>query len=185
MLKQVPGPINSKALVGYVQKDKAYEKALDLARKLYKGDKRDYTGVQYVSHAMTVGSLLLEIRAQSSTMVASALQDTLARDRLQPKTIAEMFGDEALANVQALTPPANLGDAASVQAYGEQLKAAGNAVQTIKTVSLLDHVCSVPRKKLGEAFKLFDQVQALLPWLEGGNAEMLRRLTVAVRNARA
>lgn len=184
-MKIAQGPINSKALVAYVQKDKAYEKALDLSRKLFKGDKRDYTGVQYISHAMTVGSLLLEIQAQASTMLASALQDLLARERVKPKTIEELFGAEALTNVKALTPVKLVNGDLDIKAYGEQLKAGGNAIQTIKTASLLDHVCSIPKKNLAGAFKLLEQVDGLLPYLEGGNAELLRRLSVALRNARA
>lgn len=184
-MKFVQGPINSKALVAYVQKDKAYANALMLVRKVFKKDKRDFTGVAYESHAMTVGSLLLEIQAQSSTMVASALMDLLAREKVKPATIEEQYGADALAAVQALTPSKLFTGDVDIKATGEKLQAAGNAIQTIKTAALLDHVCSVPRKHLSAAFKLLDTADGLLPYLKGGNSELLRRLTVAVRNARA
>lgn len=184
-MKFVQGPINSKALVGYVQKEKPYAEALMLVRKVFKKDKREYTGVAYESHAMTVGSLLLEIQAQSSTMIASALMDLLAREKVKPSTIEEKWGAVALANVQALTPVKLFTGDVDIKATGEKLQAAGNAIQTIKTAALLDHVCSMPKKNLSAAFKLLDIADGLLPYLEGGNAELLRRLTALVRNARA
>lgn len=184
-MKHVQGPINSKALSGYVQKDKEYGKALDLVRlKLFKRDKRAYTGIAYWSHAATVGSLLIEVQAPASAMLASALEEVLALDRMQEATIVELFGAEALANVKALTPPKFLNGDINYEGYGKQLAEAGSFIKTVKAASLLDHVASVPRKKLGEAFKLVEQAEQMLPHLEGANAEILRRLAVAVRMAR-
>lgn len=184
-MKFVQGPINSKALVAYCHTDKVFAKALDLVRGLYKKDKREFTGVAYWSHPTTVSSLLLEISAEPTTMAAGALQETLARGRLQPKTIVEQFGPEVLSKVEALTPVLHINGELDVRSTGERLQAGGGQVQTIKLASLLDTICAIPRNKLASKFKLLDEVDALLPYLQIGNAELMRRVQVALRQSRA
>lgn len=179
------GPINSKALIAYCHADKAYQEAMKLAEKLYKKvDKRDFTGISYFSHPTTVGSLLLESQAQSSLMVSSALEDMLARNKVKPATIQAMFGDTVLAMVEALTPVRVNGEL-DLEAYGQRLRAGGYPVQTVKLASMLDHACSVPRKQLSRAFKLFDEIEGLLPYLQAGNTELFKRVQVVLRASRA
>lgn len=180
------GPINSKAVIGYCHQEKLFKEALALVEKLYKKNyKRDFTGVPYFSHPTTVASLLLETAVQPKQMAAAALEDLLLFKRVKPETISEKFGDEVLGMVEALTPLFHVNGERDHAAHGERLTAAGYPVQTIKVASLLDHVCSVPKGNLAAAFKLFEEVEALLPYLGGANAELLRRLQAALRNARA
>lgn len=185
MTQKIQGPINSKAVIAYVQAEKSFKEALQLAEKLYKKHKRDYTGVAYFSHPTTVASLLLETAVQPTQMAASALEDMLLFERVKPSTILDKFGADVLSMVETLTPLFHVNGERDHKSHGERLQAAGYPVQTIKLASLLDHVCSVPKKKLSEAFKLLEEVDTLLPYLQGGNAELLRRLQAALRTARA
>jgi (p)ppGpp synthase/HD superfamily hydrolase len=182
---KIQGPINTKAVIAYCHSDKAYQEALKLAEKVYKTRKRNFTGINYFSHPTTVASLLLETATQSSQMVASALMDLLKFERVKPSTIQTTFGADVLVMVQTLTPVRKADGTPDWKAYGEQLQAAGYPIQTIKVAALLDHVCAIPKNKLSEAFEQLAEVDELLPYLQGANAELLRRLTVALRNARA
>lgn len=181
---QTKGPINAKAVIGYVHREKSFKEALALAEKLFKKDKRKYTRIAYFSHPTTVASLLLETAVQPAQMVAAALEEMLVFNKLALTTIANKFGGPVAAMVTALTPVMGA-NAVDYKAYGENLQNAGYPVQTIKVASLLDHLCSVPKGKLAEAFKLVEEVEALLPYLGGANAELLRRLQAVLRNARA
>lgn len=184
-MSKTQGPINSKAVIAYCYQDKSYAKALELAKKLYKKVKRDHTGVEYLSHPLTVATLLLEIGVSSEAMQASALQDTLTKTTLKETTIRAEFGDAVANLVAALTPVKGADGKVDVDAYKAALLAAGPEAQTIKLASILDDVCSIPSGKLvAEADRLATAAD-IAGALTFGNAEIARRVQVALRRARA
>ncbi len=185
MTKQ--GPINSKAVIAYCYKDKSYAKALELAKKLYKGAKRAHTGVEYLSHPLTVASLLLEIGGFSSeAMQASALQDAQGGNTtLKPTTIRTVFGDAVANLVDALTPVKDAEGNVDLAAYKAALIAAGPEAQTIKLASILDDVCSIPGAKLAGESGRIAVLADVAAALTDGNAEIARRVQAAIRRARA
>lgn len=184
-MSKAQGPINQKAVIAYAYKDKAYQKALELAKKLHKKHKRVHTGVEYLSHPLTVASLLLEIGVSSTAMVASALQDMLVMTNLKESTIRTEFGDAVADAVVALTPPAADAAPAAFDAYKAKLAGAGSEAQTIKIASLLDHVCAIPASKLVSEAPFLAKCDELLSVLTLGNAELARRTQAAIRRARA
>lgn len=181
------GPVNARALVGYAFQEKMFKDAMIVAEKLHAKKKRDYTGIGYFSHPSTVATLLLEqpLSVNVEMMAAAALEDMLAFERIKPQSIETQFGARVLKMVQALTPVKHVNGQRDHKSFGEQLQAGGYDVVTIKLASLLDHVCSIPKKNLSSAFELFNEVDALLPYLHGGNSELLRRLEASLRSARA
>lgn len=184
-MNKSPSPINSKAVIGYCYQDKAYQKALKLAEKLYAKVKRVHTGLDYLSHPLTVATLLLDVGVSSEAMQASALQDTLTKTTLKLSTIQAEFGTTVAQMVQALTPVQDASGQLDVAACKAALAAAGPEVQTIKLASLLDEVCAIPKGKLVVEAARIEQMADLAASLTFGNAELARRVQAAVRRARA
>lgn len=184
-MNKSPSPINSKAIIGYCYQDKAYQKALKLAEKLYAQVKRVHTGVEYLSHPLTVATLLLEIGVSSQAMQASALQDTLTKTTLKLSTIQAEFGEAVAQMVQALTPVLGASGELDVEAYKAALASAGPEVQTIKLASILDEVCAIPKHKLAAEAARIELLADLANSLTFGNAELARRIQAAVRRARS
>ncbi|CAB5514468.1 hypothetical protein LMG26857_03527 [Achromobacter anxifer] len=183
-MQKVSGPINTQAFIAYARQHKPFEEAYNLATKLYAKQKRDFTGIKYISHPSTVAALLLDYQLPAATMVAAVLEDTLSRTSLKPATIEKLFGAEVLALVQALTPGDQRG-AEALKEYGERIRAAGYQAQTVKIVSVLDHLCAIPANRLSASIDNLEAWTTLLPYLSGGNAQLLERLTAALRRARA
>lgn len=183
MQKQI-SPVNSKAMIAYAKQEPVFKEALDLAKKVYQKDRRMYSGIEYLSHPLTVASLLHEFAVQPSTMVLAVLEEVLARTQLTAAAIREQFGDAIADKVVAITPPKK-STPETLQEYTERLKAADADVKTVKLASLLDHVCSIPSNKLKHAAGFLADCKVMLPALEGGNAELMRRLTSALRRATA
>jgi (p)ppGpp synthase/HD superfamily hydrolase len=184
-MSKVQGPINHKAVIAYCYQDKSYKQALELAKKLYKKDKRKHTGVDYLSHPLTVASLLLEVGVQPVTMVVSALQDTLARTSLKESTLRTEFGDDVANQVLVLTPVKTADGKLDVEAYKAKLAAAVPELQTLKLASILDEVCSIPAGKLSAESEFIGQCAELAGVLTQGQPELARRVQVALRRARA
>lgn len=183
MQKQI-SPVNSSAIIAYAKQEPVFKQALDLAKKVYQKDRRMYTGIEYLSHPLTVASLLHEFAVQPTTMVLAALEEVLARTPLTEAAIREQFGDAIANKVVAITPPKK-STPETLQEYTERLKAADSDLKTVKLASLLDHICSIPSNKLKHAAGFLADCKIMLPALEGGNKELMRRVTGALRRASA
>ena len=183
MLKHVNGPVNSRAVIAYCHREKTYAKALELAKKLYKGQKREFTGFEYLSHPLIVSTLLLEVQAPRDTLLAAALQDTLAHTTLKETTLRSEYGDEVASMVLALTAPRLENGNVDVDSYKAQLAAASQEVKTVKLASLLDELAPLSEKYVKHARDLIALAADLLPVLEDGNAELFRRVQAALRRA--
>lgn len=184
-MSKTQGPINSGALISLAKRDKVFAEALKCITKLYKKEKRQYTGLEYASHPMTVISLLMDVGVAGEALVAAALEDVLVRTNMKESSVRAQFGDAVADMVLVLTAPRLETRAASFAVYREQLMSAPDEVKSIKLASLLDEVCAVPAKNLSAAFELIDGAAGLLDALASGNAELHRRLQAAVRRARA
>jgi (p)ppGpp synthase/HD superfamily hydrolase len=189
-MSKVQGPINHKAVIAACQKHKPLQLALELAKKLYKKDKRKHTGIEYLSHPLTVISLLLEVGASQDALVVAALQDTLSRTTLKESTIRAQFGDDVADNVVALAPVSSQGafgilDTIAFAAYKDRLASASPEVQTIALASILDHICSIPAAKLSDEAAFVSECADVAGALVLGNAEIARRVQAALRRARA
>lgn len=174
------GPINQRALIAYTQGHKSFASALKLAVKVFEKDKRQFTGVKYVSHAMTVASLLIEVKESEATLVVAALQDVLRKPAVTEEKLLVDFGSEVLALVKALQV------GSSLSAYVVTLADADPVVHTVMAASLLDHICSIPRKsiKSAEAKEILVRADTLHTHLTKANPELLRRLTSVLRQSK-
>lgn len=184
-MSKVQGPINQKAVIAACHQHKPLQQALELAKKLYKKHKRKHSGIEYLSHPLTVISLLLEAGASQTALVTAALQDTLAQTTLKESTIRAQFGDDVANMVVALTATVDSIGYVHVEAYRAQLAAATAEVQTIKLASILDEICAIPAKNLATEAQFINATAELAGALTLGNAEIARRVQAALRRARA
>lgn len=184
-MSKIQGPINHKAVIAACHKHKPLQLALELAKKLYQKQKRKHTGIDYLSHPLTVISLLLEVGASQDALVVAALQDTLSRTTLKESTIRAQFGDAIADKVVALTATAITGQRVVIEAYRDQLVSGGPEVQTIKLASILDEICSLPANTLRTETATVDVLADIAGDLTLGNAEIARRVQAALRRARA
>lgn len=184
-MSKFQGPINQKAVIAYCYQDKAYKQALELAKALYKKKKRKYTGVDYLSHPLTVASLLLEAKVSSFAMVVSALQDVLTQSNLKISTVANDFGQDVADAVTTLTPIYHPDGQLHLAAYVPALMAASPELQTIKLASLLDEICSIPAGRLVHEAGFLFYAAEIASALDKGDAELKRRVSAAIRRAHA
>lgn len=184
-MSKVQGPINQKAVIAACHQHKPLQHALELAKKLYKKHKRKHSGIEYLSHPLTVISLLLEAGASQTALVTAALQDTLAQTTLKESTIRDLFGDDVANQVVALTATVDSIGYVHVEAYRAQLAAASAEVQTIKLAAILDEICAIPAKSLVTEMPFINASAELAAALTLGNAEIARRVQAALRRARA
>jgi (p)ppGpp synthase/HD superfamily hydrolase len=179
-MSKAQGPINQKAVIAACHQHKPLQQALELAKKLYKKEKRKHTGIEYLSHPLTVISLLLDVNAPQESLVVAALQDTLAITTLKNSTLRSLFGDAVADQVIALT---QAGD--THEAYKAKLAGSTSEVQTIKLASILDNICAIPAKSLASEVDFINAAADIAGALVLGNAEIARRVQAALRRARA
>lgn len=184
-MSKVQGPLNQKAVIAACYQHKPLELSLQLAKKLYKKHKRNHTGIEYLSHPLTVISLLLEAKVSPDALVTAALQDTLTLTALKEATIRAQFGDVVADQVVALTPVIGADGKLDFDAYKAKLASANPEVQTIKLAAILDDVCSIPARQLAAEADFITANAELASVLTLGDAEIARRVQATVRRARA
>ena len=176
-------PVNAKALIAHARLEKSFYDALQLAKKLYAKQKRAHTGVEYLSRPLTVASLLLDLKYATPVLVAAVLSETLVRTTLKPTALRDKFGDAVADMVEILTPPAEL-EGEPWAAYVQRLAEANPDVQSIKMAELLEGICALPRKTLGNEFAFLARCEQLAAAMPMANEELSRRVTALIRAAR-
>ena len=77
-------------------------KAYVLAEKAHKGQKRE-GGEEYFSHPIEVARILVNLKADSATISAALLHDTVEDTNISIDKVRELFGDEIAELVEGLT----------------------------------------------------------------------------------
>lgn len=77
-------------------------KAYILAEKAHKGQKRE-GGEEYFSHPIEVARILVNLKADSATISAALLHDTVEDTNISIEKVRELFGDEIAELVEGLT----------------------------------------------------------------------------------
>ncbi|MCM1265408.1 MAG: bifunctional (p)ppGpp synthetase/guanosine-3',5'-bis(diphosphate) 3'-pyrophosphohydrolase [Candidatus Gastranaerophilales bacterium] len=78
------------------------EKAFEFAKKLHEGQYR-VSEEPYIIHPVEVAKILVDLRADSHTLIAGFLHDILEDTDTQPEEIKELFGEDVLTLVQGVT----------------------------------------------------------------------------------
>ncbi len=78
------------------------EKAFEFAKKLHEGQYR-VSEEPYIIHPVEVVKILVDLRADTHTLIAGFLHDILEDTDTQPEEIKELFGEDVLTLVQGVT----------------------------------------------------------------------------------
>ena len=78
------------------------EKAFEFAKKLHQGQYR-VSEEPYIIHPVEVVKILLDLKADTHTLMAGFLHDILEDTDTQPEEIEELFGTDVLNLVQGVT----------------------------------------------------------------------------------
>ena len=78
------------------------EKAFEFAKKLHEGQYR-VSEEPYIIHPVEVVKILLDLKADTHTLMAGFLHDILEDTDTKPEEIKELFGDDVLNLVQGVT----------------------------------------------------------------------------------
>ena len=81
---------------------KLIKKAFTFAKVAHEGQKR-VSGEDYFTHPLEVAKILIEQKADSSTICASLLHDVLEDTKIDSKEVKRVFGDEICELVEGLT----------------------------------------------------------------------------------
>jgi GTP diphosphokinase / guanosine-3',5'-bis(diphosphate) 3'-diphosphatase len=81
---------------------KLIKKAFTFAKVAHEGQKR-VSGEDYFTHPLEVAKILIEQKADSSTICASLLHDVLEDTKINRKEVKRVFGDEICELVEGLT----------------------------------------------------------------------------------
>ncbi len=78
------------------------EKAYEFAKRLHEGQYR-ISEEPYIIHPVEVAKILVDLKADTPTLVAAFLHDILEDTDTKPEEIKELFGDDVLTLVQGVT----------------------------------------------------------------------------------
>lgn len=81
------------------------DRAVELAVKAHKEQKRKGTRIDYVTHPLAVGILLAKAGCSEEVIVAGILHDVVEDARVKPDRIREEFGDKVASILEQCTEP--------------------------------------------------------------------------------
>ena len=90
---------------GYIEDEKSLRKifrAFECARKLHEGQKRQ-SGEDYIVHPLSVAFILSEMKADSDTICAALLHDTIEDTKMTKEKIASEFNNSVATLVDGVT----------------------------------------------------------------------------------
>jgi (p)ppGpp synthase/HD superfamily hydrolase len=152
------------------------ERALAFATEAHKGQKRKYTGEDYIVHPIAVEAIVATVPGCTIEMRCAALLHDVPEDcGVSLVTISELFGQEVAMLVYWLTDKSIGNRAARKARYCEKMTRASDEAQTIKLADLIDNTTTI-RERDPEFWKVYRlEKLALLDVLTRGDAGLLAR----------
>lgn len=138
--------------------------AATYATNAHKGQKRKYTGEDYITHPMAVANLLKDHYKDTTEdmFMAALLHDTVEDTEATHEEIEKFFGDEVARLVKGLTDTAKPEDGNRAQRKAierDRLAKESKEVQTIKVFDLIHNTFSIKEHdpKFWEVYQLEKQ----------------------------
>ncbi|MGW1377935.1 RelA/SpoT family protein [Streptomyces sp. NPDC002446] len=115
-------------------------KAYQLAESSHRGQLRK-SGEPYITHPLAVTLILAELGAETTTLTASLLHDTVEDTEVTLDQVRELFGDEVCYLVDGVTKleKVDYGAAAEPETFRKMLVATGNDVR-VMSIKLADRL---------------------------------------------
>lgn len=144
------------------------DRARELATQAHAGQKRKYTGDDYITHPAAVVAILRGAEIDDeATLAAAWLHDTVEDTDVTASDIVERFGVAVTSLVMWLTDCGlSVGNRATRKAYDRcRLYSAPAAAQTIKCADLIDNTSSIVEHDANFAVVYMREKALLLPLL--------------------
>ena len=140
-------------------------KAQHFAAKAHYGQKRKYTGEDYIAHPKTVASLLRAVHADDKMIAAAWLHDVVEDTDVTIDDIRAEFGDDVAELVDAVTDVSRpeYGNRTTRKRFDrEHIAAATERAKCIKLADLIDNSRSITEHDPGFAKVYMREKSALL-----------------------
>ena len=168
----------------------AEKKAFEFAERKHKGQKRKYTGDEYIEHPKQVAEKLRESGASEEHIIAALLHDTVEDTETTIEEVRKEFGDKVANLVEELTdiytkeahPDKNR--KARKKAEAERLSKASPEAQTIKLADMINNTSSIVEndEKFGKVY--IEEAEALLAALTKGDKALQKELREVLDKAK-
>ncbi len=137
------------------------------------GQKRKYTGEDYIVHPKAVASIIESVGGTDEMIAAAWLHDVVEDCGVRLPEIMNNFGGIVSAYVDWLTDNFKVGNRANrKEAYSVWLGASPNEVKTIKLADLIDNTKSIVEEDPKFARVYLAEKKALLEVLKGGSPKL-------------
>ncbi len=153
-------------------------KAKEFATNAHKGQKRKYTGVDYITHPAEVVDILRSIDADEYMLAAGWLHDVVEDCGVSIDTILEVFGPHVAAMVADLTDVSKPSDGNRAFRKSLDLQHSKKALpksKTIKLADLVSNTASIVKYDPEFAKVYLPEKKALLKVLIEGNSTLFKR----------
>lgn len=156
--------------------NKILDKALVFAKNAHEGQKRKYTGEDYINHPIRVMQLVSTKTKDSHALVTALLHDVVEDTDITFKDIYDSFGYRIMKNVYYLTDCNHgIGNRKTRKMIDNiRLSDAPSIVQTIKYADLIDNTSSILKYDPKFAKTYLQEKQILLSLINKGNIELYK-----------
>jgi (p)ppGpp synthase/HD superfamily hydrolase len=165
------------------------EKAFDFAREAHKGQKRKYTGGPYFDHPVEVAKIVKGVFHTEEMIAAALLHDVVEDCGVLLAEIEEKFGARVRYLVDMLSDPEKLpgnraARKAQVRERWQTAPSAADDARTIKLADMISNSKTIVRFDPGFAKVYIPEMEALLPFLKGGDKTLYRVAEIQLRVAK-
>lgn len=162
-----------------MEENKKLTKAIEFATNAHKGQKRKYTGEDYIVHPIAVMELLRSFGCHEEILCAAVLHDTVEDTDTTIQDIEENFGTIVARMVEGLTdvytteafPNINRKHRKQLECY--RLLKTNTNVKTIKVADLIDNTKSILEHDKDFAEVYIKEKEELLFVLEGAHQGLM------------
>jgi len=152
--------------------------AYKFAKLSHEGQKRKYTGGPYITHCLSVASLVSSVGGTSEMIAAALLHDTVEDTDVTVKDIKDRFGVDVATLVCGLTDTSRPEDgnrSARKKIDRDHFKGSLPEIQTIKLADLIDNCSSIVKYDPKFAKIYMKEKADLLEVLKDGDIKLLEK----------
>lgn len=153
------------------------QEALDFAREAHKGQKRKYSGEDYIVHPIEVAEIVASVGGTEEQIMAGLLHDVAEDTKKTLADITARFGPIVGGYVEGLTDVSKLTDGnrrVRKEIDRRHTKATSPAVKTIKLADLISNAPSIITQDPGFARVWMVEKMQLLEVLKEGDPVLLK-----------
>ena len=164
-------------------------KAIAFAAEKHKGQKRKYTGEDYIVHPLAVSEIVGEITDDKEMLIAAILHDTLEDTDCTFWELLEEFGYSVACLVSDLTDASNNFNTSGYPELNRvkrkildriKLNGVSNRAKTIKLADLIHNTSSIVEHDKKFAKVYMQEKRDLLPCLKGGDSSLYNRANLQI-----